>query len=53
MTRSVMVKGLEALLIESFTGAHPVGVEDVVIETSAIVSLASIGAAKRSTTSVA
>lgn len=32
MIRSVMVKGLEALLVESLTAAHRAGVEDKVIE---------------------
>ena len=32
MIRSVMVKGLEALLVESLTAAHRAGVEDRVIE---------------------
>ena len=32
MIRSVMVKGLEAVLVESLTAAHRVGVKDKVIE---------------------
>jgi hypothetical protein len=51
MCRSVMIKGLEAMVIESFTTARHYGVEDAVIASCRRPSPASTGRSRRPTSS--
>ena len=53
MCRSVMIKGLEAMVIESFTAARAYGVEDAVIASLARPSRASTGRSRAPTSSSA
>jgi len=53
MCRSVMIKGLEAMVIESFTTARHYGVEDALIASLARPSRPSTGTSRRATSSSA